>query len=196
MTKRLFDICSASIGLLLFSPLFVFIAITIITGGKGGIFFVQERVGKNGKVFRLFKFRTMQPGSEAKGQITVGGHDSRITSIGHILRKYKLDELPQLFNVLKGEMSVVGPRPEVSQYVALYNHKQQHVLSVLPGLTDYASIAYVNENEVLGASQNPEQTYISDVMPHKLELNLKYITDADFGTDLQVIVRTIIAIIN
>lgn len=152
---------------------------------------MQKRVGKNGKDFSLLKFRTMRPDSDKKGLLTVGMRDSRITRTGYFLRKYKLDELPQLFNVLTGDMSLVGPRPEVRKYVDMYNEEQKKVLSVQPGITDYASIEYVNENEVLARSSNPEQTYINEIMPHKLELNLKYIREKGMATDLKIIIRTI-----
>ena len=156
---------------------------------KGGAFFSQTRVGKDGKHFQLLKFRTMRPASESKGQLTVG-KDPRITKVGHTLRKYKLDEIPQLFNILKGDMSVVGPRPEVPKYVALYNEEQKKVLAVRPGLTDLASIEYINENEVLSKSTNPEETYIKEIMPHKLKLNLVYIKKQSFFFDLQLIFKT------
>lgn len=133
----------------------------------------------------------MKTGSDKKGLLTVGARDSRITGIGYFLRKYKLDELPQLFNVLFGTMSLVGPRPEVRKYVEMYNDEQKRVLTVKPGITDYASIEYVNENEVLAKAADPEETYIKEVMPHKLQLNLKYITDQGFFTDLKIIFRTI-----
>jgi len=160
-------------------------------GSKGGVFYIQQRVGKNGRDFSLYKFRTMHTGADKKGLLTVGARDSRITGIGYFLRKNKLDELPQLFNVLFGSMSLVGPRPEVRKYVEMYNEEQKRVLSVKPGITDYASIEYVNENEVLAKSSNPEQTYISEIMPHKLQLNLKYIREKSFATDLKIIFRTI-----
>ena len=133
----------------------------------------------------------MQTGADKKGLLTVGSKDSRVTRIGYYLRKYKLDELPQLFNVLFGSMSLVGPRPEVRKYVDLYNQEQQQVLSVKPGITDYASIEYANENEILAKAQNPEQTYINEIMPHKLLLNLKYIHEQGFVTDIKIIFRTI-----
>lgn len=163
---------------------------------RGGIFYRQVRVGKNNKDFFLLKFRTMQSGADKKGLLTVGSKDSRVTRVGYYLRKYKLDELPQLFNVLFGGMSLVGPRPEVRKYVDLYNQEQQQVLSVKPGITDYASIEYSNENEILAKAENPEQTYITEIMPHKLLLNLKYIHEQGFITDVKIIFRTIGKIIS
>lgn len=188
--KRLFDILSASVVLLLFSPLLLLIACIIQFGSKGGILYRQERVGKNGKIFRLYKFRTMRPNSDKGSLITIGGRDQRITKEGYFLRKYKLDELPQLINILKGEMSVVGPRPEVKKYVDLYTETQRKVLDVKPGLTDWASISYIDENEILGKSPNPEKTYIEEIMPAKLALNLKYIEEISLLTDLKIIFLT------
>lgn len=191
MLKRLFDIISSLIVLLIGLPFFLIIALLIVMDSKGGIFFIQQRVGKNNEDFGLYKFRTMRPDSEKSGQITVGGKDPRITKIGYFLRKFKLDEFPQLINVLSGDMSIVGPRPEVRKYVALYNEEQKKVLSVQPGLTDFASIEYINENELLGNSDDPEKTYIEEIMPAKLALNLKYIEQKSLGTDLKLIFRTI-----
>ncbi len=189
--KRAFDIISSSIVLLLGAPFFIIISILIATTSKGGVFFQQKRVGKGNKEFGLYKFRTMKPDSEKLGQITVGGKDPRITKIGYFLRKFKLDEFPQLLNVLKGEMSIVGPRPEVKKYVDLYNEEQLKVLSVSPGLTDFASIEYMDENVLLGQSANPDKTYIEEIMPAKLKLNLKYIEQQSFKLDIQLIFRTI-----
>jgi len=192
--KRLFDILFSIILLVILSPLFIVVSIFIVTDSKGGIFFNQERVGWKGKHFKLHKFRTMRPASESAGQITVGMRDPRITSIGYGLRKYKLDELPQLLNILKGEMSVVGPRPEVPRYVALYNDEQRKVLNVKPGLTDYASIDFVDENAILAKSSNPEKTYIEEIMPLKLNLNKKYIQEMGLKTDIKIIFGTVKAI--
>lgn len=191
MLKRLFDIFFSFIGLLFLLPFFIVIAFLILIDSRGGIFYQQIRVGKNGKDFGLYKFRTMKPDSDKKGLLTVGGRDPRITSIGYYLRKYKLDELPQLINVFMGEMSLVGPRPEVRKYVDLYNEEQQRVLLVQPGITDFASIEYFNENELLGKSDNPEETYINEVMPNKLKLNLKYINEFSIATDFKIIFKTI-----
>ncbi len=194
MIKRLFDILFSLILLIILAPLFLVVSIAIVADSKGGVFFNQERVGWKGKHFKLHKFRTMRPASESAGQITVGMRDPRITSIGYNLRKYKLDELPQLFNILKGEMSVVGPRPEVPRYVALYNEEQREVLDVKPGLTDYASIDFVDENAILAKSSNPEKTYIEEIMPLKLNLNKKYIQEMSLKTDIKIIFGTIKAI--
>jgi lipopolysaccharide/colanic/teichoic acid biosynthesis glycosyltransferase len=193
--KRLFDIIFSLIVLLTLLPIFIVVAVLIIVDSKGGIFFKQIRVGKNNVDFSLFKFRTMTVGSDKKGQITIGNKDSRITKVGSILRKYKLDEFPQLINILNGEMSIVGPRPEVRKYVELYTKEQLNVLSVKPGLTDYASLEYINESEILGNSEDPNQTYIDEIMPLKLKLNLKYISKISFITDLSLIFKTIIRIL-
>ncbi|MBL4625220.1 MAG: sugar transferase [Flavobacteriales bacterium] len=189
--KRLFDIFCSFLVLLLLSPVFIVIAVLIVFNSKGGFFYRQIRVGKGNKDFLLYKFRTMASGSDKKGQITIGENDSRITRVGKVLRKYKLDEFPQLLNILKGEMSIVGPRPEVRKYVDLYTDQQLTVLSVRPGLTDYASLEYVNENETLGKAEDPDRTYIEEIMPHKLQLNLRYIADRSFITDLKIILGTI-----
>ncbi len=158
---------------------------------KGGVFYSQIRIGKNQRQFHLLKFRTMKPGSDKSGQLTVGEHDSRITRIGKVLRKYKLDEIPQLLNVLKGDMSIVGPRPEVPKYVNLYSEDQLRVLSFRPGLTDIASIEFINENEILGQSNDPEKEYVEEIMPKKLELNIQYIESQSFIGDLKLIFRTL-----
>jgi lipopolysaccharide/colanic/teichoic acid biosynthesis glycosyltransferase len=189
--KRFFDIICSLLGIIILSPFLILISLLVLFGSTGGIFYIQTRVGKNGKDFFLFKFRTMHTGSDKKGLLTVGARDSRITRTGFFLRKYKLDELPQLFNVLFGSMSLVGPRPEVRKYVEIYNDEQKKVLGVKPGITDYASIEYVNENEILAKSENPEETYIREIMPDKLQLNLKYIREKSFLTDLKIIFRTL-----
>lgn len=194
MMKRLFDIIFSLIILSMAFIPFVIVALAITFDSKGGVFFHQVRVGKNGIHFRLHKFRTMRPSTEVLGQLTVGNRDPRITSIGFFLRKYKLDELPQLFNILKGEMSVVGPRPEVPRYVALYNKDQSKVLTVKPGLTDFASIDFVDENAILSESSDPEKTYIEVIMPLKLNLNLKYVREMSMITDLKIIIGTFRAI--
>jgi lipopolysaccharide/colanic/teichoic acid biosynthesis glycosyltransferase len=196
MAKRLFDILCSLAGLIVLAPFLIAISILILADSRGGIFYRQVRVGKNGKDFRLWKFRTMRPDSDKKGLLTIGGRDPRVTRIGYFLRKSKLDELPQLLNVLAGEMSLVGPRPEVRKYVALYSVEQKKVLEVQPGITDYASIEYSNENEILAKSSDPEKTYIEDVMPAKLKLNMKYIGEKSLMTDLKIIFRTIGKIIN
>ena len=194
--KRLFDIFFSLIGLILLLIPFVIISIIILLDSRGGIFYKQIRVGLNGSDFYLLKFRSMEIGSDKQGLLTVGGRDSRITHFGYFIRKYKIDELPQLINVFSGDMSLVGPRPEVRKYVDLYNREQLQVLSVKPGITDYASIEYRNENEILGKAENPEQTYINEIMPLKLQLNLKYISEKSIGIDLKIIFKTIWRIIS
>lgn len=191
---RFFDILFSLAGLLILLPLFVLIYFLIILETKGGGFYTQNRVGKNGKDFKLFKFRTMTIGADKKGLLTVGGSDSRITKTGKYIRRFKLDELPQLFNVLKGQMSLVGPRPEVRKYVELYTQAQQIILTVRPGITDYASIVYVDENKILGMSADPEKTYIEEIMPEKIRLNMKYIHNQGIKPYFQIILLTIKAI--
>lgn len=187
---RFFDIVFSFLGIVLLSPLFVIVYVLIVLESKGGGFYKQKRVGLDGVDFELFKFRSMATGSDKKGLITVGGNDSRITKVGLFIRKYKIDELPQLFNVLIGEMSLVGPRPEVRKYVDLYSIAQQEVLSVRPGITDYASIEYSNENELLGAAVDPEKVYIEEIMPAKIILNLKYIQNKNLKEYFKIIFLT------
>lgn len=194
--KRLFDIFFSFIGLIILLPFFLIIALLIVIDSRGGIFYRQVRVGKGNTDFYLFKFRSMRTDADKKGLLTVGGRDSRITKMGYFIRKYKIDELPQLINVLLGDMSLVGPRPEVRKYVNMYNLEQQKVLTVKPGITDYASIEYSNENEILGKADDPEQVYITEIMPAKLKLNLKYIAERGLVTDLQIIFKTIAKILN
>lgn len=193
--KRFLDILSSSVVLLVLLPVWLVIALLIAMESKGGVFYKQVRVGKDNKDFFLYKFRTMRVGSDKKGLLTVGERDNRITRVGYFLRKYKIDEFPQLLNVIKGDMSIVGPRPEVRKYVDLYTPEQMKVLSVRPGLTDLASIKYVHENEVLAASDNPEQTYIDEVMPAKLDLNLQYIATQSLMGDIRLIFNTFLAIL-
>lgn len=175
-------------------PVILIISVLIVIDSKGGVFYKQKRVGKGGREFGLYKFRTMRPDSD-KVKITVGDRDPRVTNIGYYLRKYKLDELPQLINILVGEMSVIGPRPEVKQYVDLYTPEQLKVLSVKPGLSDLATLEYVNESEILAQSDHPEETYIHEIMPDKLTLNLKYIEKQSFVLDLTIIFKTLLRII-
>lgn len=189
--KRLFDIIFSIIILLLGLPFFIIISILILFDGDINIFFIQERIGKNKIPFKLYKFRSMKTNSEKNGQITIGAKDSRITNIGYYLRKYKIDEFPQLLNVLMGHMSIVGPRPEVDKYVKLYSNEQNQILSVKPGLTDLASISYFEENKLLGESDNPEATYINEVMPQKIKLSLEYIDNQSFINDMKIILSTI-----
>lgn len=193
--KRSFDITLSLIGLLFLSPIFIIIALIIKIDSKGSTFYKQIRVGRNGKTFKIYKFRTMVTDKQNKAmQITIG-KDSRITKVGHFLRKYKLDELPQLFNVLLGDMSFVGPRPEVPKYVNLYTEKQKKVLLVRPGITDYASIEFRNESEILGKVDNPEEVYINEIMPKKIDLNYKYLHELSLFTDIKLIIKTVIKIL-
>ncbi|MDZ4750895.1 MAG: sugar transferase [Flavobacteriales bacterium] len=191
MSKRIFDIVFSLFFLCIALPLFLPICIWVLLDAGWPVFFSQERVGKNGQPFRLLKFRTMHRRSEKTGQLTVGSRDSRITKSGFHLRKYKLDELPQLFNVLIGDMSLVGPRPEVPRYVAAYNEEQKKVLRVKPGITDHASLLYFEEAELLAKSPNPEEMYLNEIMPAKLKLNLEYIQNQNFTADLVIIFKTI-----
>jgi len=172
-------------------PIFVIIGFVIFIDSRGGIFYKQLRVGKNNVDFYLLKFRSMKINADKSGLLTIGGKDSRITHVGYFLRKYKMDELPQLINVLFGDMSLVGPRPEVRKYVDMYSEVQKKVLSVKPGLTDYASIEYRNENELLGQVDDPEKVYINEIMPAKLQMNLKYIENQSLATDIKIIFRTL-----
>jgi lipopolysaccharide/colanic/teichoic acid biosynthesis glycosyltransferase len=196
MIKRAFDLLVATILLIFLAPLFLLFIIIIRVGSNGPAFYLQTRVGLHGKDFKIFKFRTMYTGSDKKGLLTVGGKDQRITPAGVFLRKYKLDELPQLINVFIGDMSLVGPRPEVRKYVDLYKDEQLRVLDVKPGITDYASIEYSNENELLAGADDPEKEYINTIMPAKLKLNLKYIAEKSLITDLKIILRTLAKIIS
>ena len=190
MLKRIFDITSSLFGLILLSPFMIIIAILIKLDSKGPIFFKQVRVTKNGREFKIFKYRTMRVGSDKYSQITVG-KDSRITKVGDFLRKYKLDEIPQLINVLIGDMSLVGPRPEVPKYVALYTEEQREILKVRAGITDYASIEFSNENDILANEADPEKAYIEKIMPRKIELNKKYLSEISVITDIKIILLTI-----
>jgi len=194
MIKRTFDILFSFIGLIIFSPVFLIIAVFIKADTRGRVIYKQSRVGKKNTDFQLYKFRTMNSGSDKKGFLTIGDKDSRITKTGYFLRRYKLDELPQLINVLKGEMSFVGPRPEVRKYVTLYNEEQKKILESRPGITDIASIEYRNENELLEKASNPEEYYIKEVMPDKLRMNITYINDRSFFKDIKVILKTLRAI--
>lgn len=193
--KRLFDILFSLIVLTIGLPFALIIALLILADSKGRVLYKQSRVGRNNVDFQLYKFRTMCTDADKGSLITVGGDDARITKVGRFLRKYKIDEFPQFLNILKGEMSIVGPRPEVRKYVDMYTPEQMRVLSVRPGLTDYASIRYVNENELLATSPDPEKTYIEEIMPDKLKLNLKYIDEQSVGTDLRIILMTLKAIV-
>ena len=191
--KRFFDVVASGIGLILLSPLFVILAIWIKCDSTGPVFYRQIRVGRNNRDFQLLKFRSMRVGSDKKGLIT-GGRDPRITRSGYYIRKYKLDEFPQLINVLKGDMSLVGPRPEVRKYVDMYTTEQRRVLAVRPGITDYASIVYMDENRLLGQSSNPDKTYVEDIMPAKIELNMRYINHPTLFEYFKLIFLTIFKI--
>jgi lipopolysaccharide/colanic/teichoic acid biosynthesis glycosyltransferase len=188
---RILDFFFSCLGLILLSPFFLLIAFFIKISSSGPILYKQSRIGLNGAEFSVYKFRTMSLNSDKLGLITVGGRDPRVTPIGYYLRKYKLDELPQLINVLSGDMSLVGPRPEVKKYVDLYNHEQSKVLTIRPGITDWASIYYRNENVILGQSSDPEKDYIEKVMPDKLQHNLIYIENYGPVEYFKIIFRTL-----
>ena len=192
---RFFDVLFSAFGLLVLSPVFLVVSLCIVVDSRGGVFYRQTRVGKDGRDFRLYKFRSMRSGSDKRGLITVGARDARITKVGYFLRKYKLDELPQLINVLKGEMSLVGPRPEVRKYVEMYTEEQRRVLSVRPGITDYASIEYVDENRILGEAENPDKAYVEVVMPDKIRLNMRYIDHRTVGEYFRIIFLTFKSIV-
>ena len=194
MAKRLFDIISSSIGLLCLAPVFVVMAIWIKLDSRGPVFYRQTRVGRYGRDFRIFKFRSMRVGSDKGRQITVGERDPRITRSGYFIRRYKIDELPQLINVFLGDMSIVGPRPEVRKYVDLYSEEQRKVFQVRPGITDLASIKYRNENELLSQVDDPDTYYIDVIMPDKLAINLEYIRHQSFMGDIKIIFNTLFKI--
>lgn len=191
--KRLFDIVCAALGLIVLSPVLLVCAILVVMTSPGRTLFRQERVGKGGKLFVIYKFRSMQ--TDNAGLKITAGDDSRVTPVGRVLRKTKLDELPQLWNVLKGDMSFVGPRPEVAEYVALYDEVQRQVLAVRPGITGIASIRYRNENDLLAESADPNRTYIEEIMPEKLKLDLEYIPRASVGYDIRLILETLVAVV-
>lgn len=196
MSKRLFDMVFSVSGLLFLAPAFVIIAILIKTDSKGPVFFRQKRIGKRGVSFYIFKFRTMQAIQSKKGLKITVGNDVRVTKIGVFLRKYKIDELPQLINIIKGEMSFVGPRPEVPEYVEHYSDKNREiVLSVRPGITDLASIEFRNENEILDTEENPEKAYIEKILPEKLKYCRLYVENQSLWGDVKIILRTIRAVI-
>ena len=194
--KRALDIVLALIILVVFLPFGLIISLLIVVESKGGIFYKQERIGLNGKSFGLLKFRSMRPNADQLGQLTVGERDPRVTNIGNFIRRYKLDEFPQFINVLIGEMSIIGPRPEVKKYVDLYTIEQRTILKVKPGITDYASIEYFDESRLLGESENPEQTYIQEIMPAKLILNKKYLDNPTVFHDLKIMWLTFKKIIS
>lgn len=194
--KRFFDLVASGLGLLVLSPLFLILAVWIKCDSKGPVFYRQVRVGRNNRDFRLYKFRSMRVGSDKRGLITIGGHDPRVTRSGYYIRRYKLDELPQLINVFVGDMSLVGPRPEVRKYVDLYTPEQMHVLDIRPGITDLASIRYRNENELLEQVDDPEQYYVDEIMQDKLRINLEYVAHHSFATDILLIINTLCKILS
>lgn len=192
VAKRFFSIILSCLGLIALALVFLLIGYAIKSDSRGPIIFRQDRVGRNGRIFQILKFRTMVHETESKGlQITVA-NDFRITKVGRLLRKYKLDELPQLINVLKGDMSFVGPRPEVPKYVALYNETQRNILKVRPGITDPASIEYRDESKILAMSDDPERTYIEEIMPKKFELSAEYLRNASLKSDMELIIKTVV----
>ena len=192
---RLIDLVVSFCGLLFLCPLFIVIALWIVIDDPGPVFYRQQRVGLNGKDFGLIKFRSMRTGADKMSLITIGERDPRVTRAGYYIRKYKLDELPQLINVLIGDMSLVGPRPEVRKYVDLYTPEQRKVLSVKPGITDYASIEYIDENALLAKSNDPDKTYVEEIMPAKIALNMRYINHQTVGAYIKIIVLTFVKII-
>lgn len=193
--KRLFDIVASTLGLIVLSPLFLVLAVWIKVDSKGPVFYRQTRVGWHNKDFRIFKFRSMRVGSDRGSLVTIGGRDPRITKSGYYIRKYKLDEFPQLINVLIGDMSLVGPRPEVRHYVDYWTPEQMRVLDVRPGITDPASIKFRNENELMAQAGAPEQYYINVIMQEKLRLYLEYVDNQSFIYDLRLIFATLRAVI-
>jgi len=195
LEKRLFDIVASAIGLLVLWPVFLVIAVLIKLEDGGPVFYRQERIGYKGRPFKIWKFRTMVVNADKLGKPLTVGRDPRITRVGYWLRKFKLDELPQLLNVLLGEMSLVGPRPEVPQYVALYNPEQRKVLDLVPGITDPASIKFANEAELLAEASNPEKFYIEHIMPTKIRLNMEYASHATLWSDILVILKTLVRIV-
>lgn len=195
MFKRFFDFLFSFLGLILLLPFLLIIAVLIKIESKGPVFYLQFRVGQYNKDFKIFKFRTMKVGSDKKGLLTLGDHDNRVTKVGFYLRKYKLDELPQLINVIIGTMSFVGPRPEVRKYVNHYSKEDLIVFNVKPGITDYASIAFRNEAELLKKAVDPELYYIETILPQKLELHKKYLSQKSFISDIKIILKTFTAIL-
>lgn len=193
--KRLFDIVASGVGLLLLSPLFLLVAIWIKLDSPGPVFYRQVRVGRYNRDFRIFKFRSMRVGADKGSLVTIGGRDPRVTRSGYFIRKFKVDELPQLINVFIGDMSLVGPRPEVRHYVNYWTKEQLHVLDVRPGITDPASIKFRNENELLEKVEDPEKYYIEVIMQEKLRLYLEYVENHSFWYDIKLIFQTFVAII-
>jgi lipopolysaccharide/colanic/teichoic acid biosynthesis glycosyltransferase len=195
IAKRCFDIVFSLICLMLLTPLLLLISFIIIIDSKGPVFFIQGRVGKNNQDFNIYKFRTMRIQSESKGLLTLGNHDSRITQVGYFLRRYKIDEFPQLLNILKGDMSFVGPRPELRYYVNFYSEDDLRIFEVRPGITGLASLKYRNEVELLKAAENPEEFFIKTIIPDKLKYNKAYIKQRHFFFDLKLIFITIVQVV-
>ena len=194
--KRIFDIVASGLGLIVLSPLFLILAIWIKLDSKGPVFYRQVRVGYKNKNFRIFKFRSMRVGADKGSLVTIGGHDPRVTRSGYFIRKFKFDELPQLINVFLGDMSLVGPRPEVRQYVDYWTPEQMHVLDVRPGITDPASIKFRNENELMEKAEDPEKYYIEVIMQEKIKLYLEYVEKHSFLYDLGLIFKTFWVIVS
>lgn len=194
--KRFFDIVASGCGLLVLSPVFLVVAIWIKLDSRGPVFYRQVRVGFKNRDFKIFKFRSMRIGADKGSLVTIGGRDPRVTRSGYFIRKYKLDELPQLINVFIGDMSLVGPRPEVRHYVDYWTPEQMHVLDVRPGITDPASIKFRNENELMGRAENPEEYYIHVIMQEKIKFYLEYVENASFLYDLKLIFKTFKVIIS
>lgn len=193
---RFLDFIFSLLGIILLFPVFLVLYFVVRLESKGGGFYKQLRVGRGGTDFYVYKFRSMRIGADKQGLITVGGRDPRITQVGYFIRKYKLDELPQLFNVLKGDMSLVGPRPEVRKYVELYTDEQRKILSVRPGITDYASIEYVDENTILGQADDADKAYVERILPDKIQYNMKYINHRSVKEYFKIIFLTIWSIIH
>ena len=193
--KRIFDFVTSLCGLIVLSPMFIVVAVLIKKEDGGRVFFRQTRVGQNGKLFKIYKFRTMVENAEKMGARVTRGDDPRVTKIGKVLRKYKIDELPQLVNVLKGEMSLVGPRPEVPEYVNAYKKDYEKILKVKPGVTDFAALEYIDEEGLLKDTEDPEKVYLEKILPEKMKYYEKYIREMSFLTDLKLILKTILRIV-
>ncbi len=193
--KRIFDFITSLCGLVVLSPIFIVTAILIKKEDGGRVFFRQTRVGQNGRLFRIYKFRTMVENAEKLGAQVTKENDPRVTKIGKVLRKYKIDELPQLINVLKGEMSLVGPRPEVPKYVNAYKKDYERILKVMPGITDFAALEYIDEEKLLRDAEDPEKVYLEKILPEKMKYYEKYIREINFLTDLRLILRTILRVV-
>jgi len=191
--KRVFDVCCSALGLVITSPILLAASVAVGATSPGGVLFRQERIGRGGRPFTIYKFRSMR--KDNAGLKITTGHDARVTPVGKLLRKSKIDELPQLLNVLKGDMSFVGPRPEVKEYTDLYNEEQRQIFLVRPGITDLASIEFRNENDLLTDSDDPNRTYIEEIMPRKIDLGLTYIENLSLGYDIKLIIRTLITVI-